>query len=381
LIQNAILEISSFIIAFICYLFYFHAKHFSLNTKHLSFLIIIAVCILSQQCSRKPIYRANMKESLCGAAKGNTCDWMGDMLRSHPAADIALVNICLPGAHDAGMYLTQHCTAFANTGNTRTQYLPMKQQLEAGIRIYDLRPWLYDGEFYAHHSTHCDGLGCKGDKVSNMLLAVREFLDIHHELVLLVISHYCHTSPSDSAFLSLLNTTLGDHIYKQPTNTNMPLIQTPLRQLLGGDNHTGKVILLMDGAEKNAAAKAHGYFNSDELHTAGGWSDDNMLPLLTAHQVQRFTAYKGNGNTMYEWAWQITQHDGQAVRSALAPHARVAIYKGAHKANLVLPSILDSLIHTGTIHKGKIPNILWSDMVDTAVVRQCMKLTRVSIDN
>lgn len=306
---------------------------------------------------------------------------MSDMLHSHPVADIALVNICLPGSHDAGMYLTQHCTPFANTGNTQTQYLPMKQQLEAGLRIYDLRPWLYHGEFYAHHSTKCDGLGCKGDKFINILHAVRDFLDTHHELVILDLTHFCHTSATDTAFLSLLNTTLGDRIYRETSTTDIPLIQIPLRQILGADSRTGKVILLIESAENTPAARSKGYFNTDALHTAGGWTNDNMLPLLTAHQVRNFTNYKGNGNRIYEWAWQITQHDEQALRCALAPHARAAIYKGAHKANLALPSILDSLITSGTIHKGKILNILWSDMADTAIVHQCMKLTGISIDN
>jgi hypothetical protein len=205
-------------------------------------LTIFAISLISQSCSRKPIYRANLKESVCNAVGYNTCDWMSDVLREHPSSNIALVNLCLPGSHDAGMYMTQHCTAFANVGNTQTQYLPMKQQLEAGLRIFDLRPWVYDGEFYTHHSMHCDGLGCKGDKLIHILQSTKEFLDTHHEVVLLELTHFCHTSASDTVFLSLLTNIIGDHIYRETKQSNTRLIQTPLTQILK-DAHSGKVIL------------------------------------------------------------------------------------------------------------------------------------------
>jgi hypothetical protein len=298
----------------------------------------------------------------------------------HDKVQIALVDICLPGAHDAGMYTTQHCTAFADRGNTQTQYLPMKQQLEAGLRIFDVRPWYYEGEFYAHHSTHCDGLGCKGDKLINMLQATKEFLDMHPELVVIELSHYCHTSQADTAFINLLNRTLGERIYREEKPNAKELIKRPLREIVPPNSKTGKVILLMEGMEDNTANRSQGLFNTAELHTAGGWSNDNKYELLKQHQITRLTNYSGNGNNMYEWAWQITQHDGEAVKSALAPRAKASIRNGAYKANMQLSSVLDSLVSSGVIHKGKIPNILWSDFADTMVVRQCIRLSTINLN-
>ena len=116
---------------------------------------MLALCMFAQDCSRKPIYRANLKDSVCEPTSNNTCDWMTELLRSHPAQDIALTDICLPASHDAGMYLTQYCTAFGNSGNTQTQYLPMQQQLEAGLRLFDVRPAYYRDDFYTWHETKC----------------------------------------------------------------------------------------------------------------------------------------------------------------------------------------------------------------------------------
>jgi len=336
------------------------------------------LCILLQDCVHPP-YHVDLQTIVCGASSDNTCDWMNALVQRHP--DAALVDICLPGSHDAGMYVTQHCSIFATQGNTSTQYLPMKQQLEAGLRIFDIRPVLYHGEFYTEHVTHCDGLGCMGDRLLTMITAARDFVDAHHELVIILLTHDCHTTGTDSALLTLLTRTLGDRIYKETTApSGKLLIQTPIRQLVPADSRSGKVLLLLEGAPKTAEARAQGFFITDELHGAGGWSNDNMYPLLREHQVKRFADYPGNGSTMYELAWQITQHNEQALRSSLAPHGRVAIRNGAYHVNQHLTPMLDSLIAAGAIHRGKIPNILWSDCADTMVTHQCMRLSRIGVE-
>jgi hypothetical protein len=356
-------------------LFCEYQKH-ALKNKTLLSIIALLLSLSLQDCVRPP-YHANLMTGLCNAPI-STCDWMSTMISAHP--DVALTDICLPASHDAAMYMTQHCTPFANVGNTQTQYLPLKQQLEAGVRLFDLRPWVLDGEFYGHHSTHCDGLGCKGDKLINMLTATRNFVDKHHELVILMFTHYCHTSAKDTAFLSLLTGTLGDLIYRETSPSDMPIIGTPLRKILG-EGKEGKVLLLLEAAENSPANHAIGFFNTDVLKTFGGWSNDNEYELLREHQLQRFAAYQGNGPALFELAWQITQHDPQAVHSAFAPYSRIAIRNGAYHANLHLPVLLDSLIKVGAIHKGKIPNIIWSDCVDTMVTHQCMKLSAISAGN
>ena len=38
----------------------------------------------------------------------------------------------------------------------------MKEMLEAGIRVFDLRPTFNDGEFWTYHRNFCDEFGCDG---------------------------------------------------------------------------------------------------------------------------------------------------------------------------------------------------------------------------
>jgi hypothetical protein len=342
-----------------------------------STILLIALSILLQDCKAPHFDTANNNTAFCAAAP-NTCDWMNELITAHP--DVTLSDICLPGSHDAAMYITQHCTAFTGPANTQTQYLTMKNQLEAGLRIYDVRPVLYKGEYYTEHSTKCDGLGCKGDMMKNLLHDVRAFVEAHHELVILNLSHFCHSSPTDSGLLALITETLGDRMYKEPDiySKKRPFINRSLRTILG-EGTKGKVMLVMEGVEPSPQNRAKGWFDGLTLPMTGGWSNDNHYPELRDHQLQRFASYTGNGNELYQLAWQITQHDAQAVRSAFDPHSPTSIRKGAAHANEQLPVFIDSLIAAGAIHPGKIPNLIWDDLGDTMVTRQCIKLSRLNL--
>lgn len=320
---------------------------------------------------------ANKTANFCQAAVP-TCDWMHDIIVAHPYASLS--DICIPGSHDAAMYITQYCTAFANHGNTQTQYLTMKNQLEAGLRIYDVRPVLYKGEFLTEHCTRCDGLGCKGDALRNILRDTRTFLDQHRELVILQITHYCHTSPTDTALLNLLREELGDRIYRNTTDATglKNFINIPLEKIIGDDGH-GKVLLILENGPNTPEAQAEGWFHQSLIPMAGGWSNDNQYPELQQHQLNSFAAYKKNGEALFQFCWQITQHNAQAVRGAFDPNSPTSIRKGAAHANAQLPALVDSLINAGTIHPGKIPNIIWDDLGDTLVTRQCIKLSTIGV--
>ncbi len=331
---------------------------------------LIATLLLLAGCAHRPLDMANTT-NLCTTPQANSCDWMAALVQQQP--EITLSQVCLPGSHDAGMYTTQYCTAFANYGNTQTQYLDFQHQLEAGIRIYDVRPVLYKGDFYTEHCTKCDGLGCKGGSMRDILTQTRAFLDTHAELVVFELSHFCHSSPTDSALLALITATLGDRIYREGAPTGKPFIQLPLRRLIG-DGKKGKVLLLFEGLPDTESYRQQGWYSHSVLPMTGGWSNDNYYDELRTHQLERFAKYTGNGNALYQLAWQVTQHTPQAVRGAFDPHSPTSIRHGANTANADLPHFIDSLIKTNTIRRGRIPNIIWDDMADTMVTHQAIKL-------
>lgn len=340
------------------------------------FISLFALLCLLTAC--KAQYDAANKTANFCQAEISTCDWMHTLVSAHYQASLS--DICIPGSHDAAMYISQHCTAFANHGNTQTQYLTMKNQLEAGLRIYDVRPVYYKGDFYTQHSTKCDGLGCQGDLLRNILRDTRTFLDHHRELVILQLTHYCHTSPTDTALLHLLRTELSARIYRNTTDATglKDFIRMPLEKIIGDDGH-GKVLLILEGGPNTPEAQAEGWFDQSLLPMAGGWTNDNHYAELQQHQLNSFAAYKKNGDALFQFCWQITQHNAQAVRGAFGPNSPTTIRKGAAHANAQLPAFIDSLINAGAIHPGRVPNIIWDDLGDTLVTRQCIKLSTMGV--
>lgn len=316
------------------------------------------------------------KEESKKTQKSETADWMSILVNAHPEASLS--DIAMPGSHDAAMYIVQDCSFGANACNTQTQYLDMRAQLEAGIRIFDIRPIYYKNKYYTQHATDCDGLGCKGDRLDLMLDALRSFLDNHAEVVFFSMTHFCKIDPNDAAFLNLLNSKLGDRIYKE-TSASTPMIQRPLKEILPADLKTGKVVLIFEGIAGTAEGKSNGYFPMDVMPSAGGWSNKNNYSELRADQVQRYLDYNNDGSRLFGFSWQMTQDETQAVKCALSENS-YSIKDMAKQTNTELSKVLDSLIGTGDISKSKIPNVIWVDFADAAATQQCLKINKVSLE-
>lgn len=308
-----------------------------------------------------------------------TSDWMHNILLAHPDTDIALIDIAVPGSHDAGMYILNECEAGANSCNTQTQYLSTTDQLNAGLRMFDIRPVYYNSKYYTQHATDCDGYGCKGDLISNIFSQINTFLDNHAELVILQISHFCHTSYNETGFVNLINNTFGDKIYKETSPGAVPFIHKPLKDIIPQNKNNGKVMLILEGASDSPANRANGIFTNDIIPAVGGWTNSHDLGDLKSKQGNNYAGYSNKGITLFQFSWQITQSDHMAVDCAIFPDT-ASIAKLAQRANLQLTPFIDSLISTGDIKKGRIPNIIYIDLADELVTQQCLKVTKLNLE-
>ena len=131
----------------------------------------------------------------------NPAKWME--LSFYPdKSDYRLTDIILPGAHDAGMSVLTATggqqQGTINDCNTLTQLQDVKAQLNAGIRMFDLRVGSLKNQFYTKHcASDCmaDAIGGGyGEKLADIVYAVRDFLnDNPKETVLMTFSHFCET--------------------------------------------------------------------------------------------------------------------------------------------------------------------------------------------
>lgn len=334
------------------------------------FLLLFILAALLTNCNKESAIDPNAE----------TANWMSDLLKANPTATIALKDIAIPGSHDAAMYILQDCN-LGNACNTQTQYLNMKDQLEAGFRMFDIRPILYKGKYYTQHATACDGFGCKGDIMDNILTQTNTFLDTHAELVILYLSHFCNIEADDANFLAFLNNKLGDKIYKETTVNAIPFIKRPLTDFIPTNRKTGKVVLVFESGIANTPAnRAAGLFSGNTLPMVGGWTDDDNFPELKQNQLTNFSNYVNDSTHLYQVAWQITQNADQAVACVLTPTAATSIETAAQNANTQLPIIADSLITANAIRKGKIPNIIYVDFADKFVANLCIKLSKLNVE-
>lgn len=144
-----------------------------------------------------------------------------------------LCQICVPGAHDAGMSVLTKSTSLSSECNTQTQEHTIGEQLQYGTRYFDLRPAIWtdsDDDIYMGHFSNWWVLGEEGSigqSLSAVLDEVATFMKNDaaangKEIVILKFSHFVSqdntgfTKKNLGELVSALKDTLGDYMY---TNT------------------------------------------------------------------------------------------------------------------------------------------------------------------
>lgn len=336
--------------------------------------ILIATCLLLSVISCK-------KENNLApfARKVYKKDWMTDLMSKYPDKEIHFSDLCLPGSHDAGMYILRKCTFGANSCNTQTQELDMFHQLGAGYRIFDVRPALVGGEIYAQHATDCGGLGCQGDFLKNIFQMTNEFLTEYNEVVILTFGHFCNISPNDTMFINLVNESLGDKIYRE-TDFSPNLYDWSLQKVLGKNPKNGKVILVFEEGFSNITEnRAKGYFSNNIMIFTGGWSNKFIYSELKEDQLKRYSEYTPSSPQLFQFSYQMTPNEKMAISCALADQSG-SVKTLSKQTNTDFPLIIDSLINNGGISANKIPNVFWLDYGDEWMIEIAQKISKIGIE-
>lgn len=153
-----------------------------------------------------------------------------------------VANVCFPASHDAGMYTLTRQTFGSTDCNTRTQRLNIGDQLQAGVRYFDMRPavWEPTGPMCLGHFTDTeDGYGSLGQDLTSALEQARDFCDAHpQEIIILKFSHYSCQSDDpfdDTLKAKMLNDyihpLLGNHMFTS-SDANLNLGAQTLRSIV-----------------------------------------------------------------------------------------------------------------------------------------------------
>ncbi|MGR5445708.1 hypothetical protein ACPV47_12460 [Vibrio jasicida] len=258
-------------------------------------------------------------------------------------------------------------------------------QLMQGVRKLDLRPALWNGDFYTAHYTDISEdsdlattfkvgfQGAGGVALSEALEQVAAFVENNQgELVILNFSHFIDWAKRDDRkdsglsseqsvlFISMVRDVLGAHlIIGDATN----LSSLTVNELLS----KGNVIALMPNGFEGIDPKA-GIWDSEQLLGEGSYANTNVLGDMVANQENKLTSHSHDGGSfMMNISWQLTLDTNDSLSGATLGTLTILSY--AQKANAALsPTLSEWLVH-GVINGTYYPNTLQTDICYEAQIQ------------
>lgn len=338
-----------------------------------SILILIGLILGMSACNK------DGKEVSNNPNTSQTSDWMQDLIAQYPNESITLRDIAMPRAHDAGLYELNTCTA-GNACNTQTQDQLMGTMLEMGIRVFDVRPSLIQGEYWTYHRNSCGGLGCEGVRLRTFLEETRMFLATHNELVIFELNNLCNTNSQDLGLIALFQEVLGSSLYTISTPLAASFISTPLDEIIPLYNNEGRVILLFEDLDITNDITEQGMFGYDFIPISGSYSNSPDVDVVVADQLQKIQNFNPMSNRLFKLSYTFTLDIGNAVACLSNPEFASSINEIALDGRARMTSTIDAWIANGTITSDKIPNIFSVDYCNTSVTMECIRLSELSLN-
>jgi hypothetical protein len=224
------------------------------------------------------------------AGNYDTNSWMGDVFEGREHTQLR--DIVIPGTHDSGTYnitssstldpkkdwfyeLAKGVVADWSVTNNYNIY----DQLQHGIRYFDLRIQKIDGEFVMVHAL-------VGMKLSDMLIQVRNFADQHPKEVILL--EFANTPDASDIpdMMKMVKYYIGD---RMPSNNTTKLSDLTLAELWADDSLDGKNNNVL-AAVNDSTAKSLGMFSSASSDgISGGFANTTSSGPLLSHNTNLVT--------------------------------------------------------------------------------------------
>ena len=365
----------------------------------------VAVCKVDDKKFAMAFIGINQKLYLSFFTTYNPARWMEDTLFP-TKGELTLKDIVIPGAHDAGMSALNGTggkqAGSINNCNTLTQKLNIGKQLNAGIRMFDLRVGSFKNSIYTKHSSSdcmAEAMGGGyGERFKDILDSVKNFLDHNKkEFIILTFSHFCPKEASANEVADYIFSTLGkEHIFN---NQSKSIDQIKLNQL------AGKVIVTFEqyaSADKLIDSNSMADKSKTFLNIRRAYAATNQINKLLAKEELFFTSMKSgiSNNDLIRLDWQLTQSSDEAalvcndfqnenvdpVINGLMLLTNVikknkSIIDMATAGNKYLPAKVNEWISTGTINKNNKPNILYVDVAGPWITDYCIELNGATVYN
>ncbi|UUC44950.1 hypothetical protein [Flavobacterium cerinum] len=214
----------------------------------------------------------------------NTADFMSQLLPL--TENLPFKKMVFPASHDAGMYTH----GLETLG--KTQDLNLYQQLQAGVRYFDLRP---DKNLNIYH-------GFAGPSVQEVLNDVKRFYqEGHHELTILKFSHFDKFTPVIYEKLkTMINNTIGNWMLR-----SIPEGYTRLADVTMGTylQDKGQILVVIDEDWAVTDQPKDGFWvyrdwqdktaDKGDLTVFDLYSNSMSYDTMKQDQIEKFEAFNG----------------------------------------------------------------------------------------
>ncbi len=316
----------------------------------------------------------------------------------------SLMQLTIPGAHNAGMGKISTCSDYATSGITKTQNKSFSKMLNTGVRYFDVRPVIKkNGDLYLGHFSwvgksqkvlvHTFKLmneGCYGYSVDEMLNDISKFIsNSAGEIIILNFSHYMNFKTHDTSsshfdksdFIHLKNKIihkLGPYLIKNYTNKK--LLTTKLSLLTRGKS---RVIIFFEAANdmpQRFANSAEGfYLKPGNIYDT--YSNTDNFKKMKNDQFAKFKKHK-NDSVYFILSW-IKTMQADNTKNFLFCYFGVNINSQIDELSarcIPLEEMateplrkLDDIFQLYT-ENHKIPNVIYTDFTTTAVTDTAIRI-------
>ncbi len=295
----------------------------------------------------------------------NPSSWINDNIRL--IGDRTLKEICIPGSHDSGMSVLYSHTAFSTENNTLTQSLPIYEQLNCGIRFFDIRPVIGSPErFMTGHYSYVDitggHQGGNGQSILSIVDDINKFTSNNKELIILEISHSLNTNVGYGSYREFNQSEWNDLFDILSRIKNLYVLSDGRPDLtLKKINHytetSSSVIIVVTASNvdlSHANNRQIRFFDSSNLPMHSDYANKDNVESMRVDQLQKIDErFNQSPKELFVLSWTLTQQgagtlSGPSIRQ-LADAANAELYSSEI---FISPQCFPNIIMIDNIKNG-----------------------------
>ncbi|WP_338804165.1 hypothetical protein WDV76_00505 [Xenorhabdus griffiniae] len=298
----------------------------------------------------------------------NPESWMRENINI--LAGLPLKKMCITGSHDAGMSAVTWSTKLSSECNTLTQSNNILGQLKLGIRYFDIRPVLSDGQFYTGHYFKAGFFweGANGESIESIINGINQFIESHNELIIIKLSHSLNLDVGifssyrpfdrDQWFDLFENLSHIEHLYYNSSTKNISDVNF---NTFTANGTRPAILFFVEDKEPNVDLSGYenaGFFYLSQLNMYHQYTHTDDYAVMARDQINKMCAHAPE--QYFQLEWTLTQTAIEA--STCAAGMSISIKELADQANSALIEYLYPST-TGTVY----PNIILIDNVKDTI--------------